>query len=76
VTARVARRSAAQAQGLSNSIAGYIPLFCGNASPRNPALPAEQARELSKDLPHDWKEQRRFLGFADGRSIISGQNAR
>ena len=19
---------------------------------------------LSKDLPHDWKEQRRFLGFA------------
>ena len=30
---------------------------------------------LSKDLPHDWIEQRHFLGFADGRSIISGQNA-
>ena len=30
---------------------------------------------LSKDLPHDWIEQRRFLGFADGRSIISGRNA-
>jgi site-specific DNA recombinase len=30
---------------------------------------------LSKDLPHDWSEQRHFLGFADGRSIISGQNA-
>jgi site-specific DNA recombinase len=31
---------------------------------------------LSKDLPHDWSEQRQFLGFADGRSIISGHNAR
>jgi hypothetical protein len=24
---------------------------------------------LSKDLPHDWKEQRRFLGFAAKTSI-------
>jgi hypothetical protein len=31
---------------------------------------------LSKDLPHEWSEQRHFLGFTDGRSIISGQNAR
>src|ERR1700704_2507834 len=23
--------------------------------------------------PHDWIEQRHFLGFADGRSIISGR---
>ncbi|MGI8570413.1 MAG: hypothetical protein ACR2KT_15855 [Methylocella sp.] len=30
---------------------------------------------LSKDLPHDWSEQRHFLGFADGRPIISGRNA-
>jgi hypothetical protein len=30
---------------------------------------------VSKDLPHDWSEQRHFLGFADGRPIISGRNA-
>jgi len=30
---------------------------------------------LSKDLPHDWSEQRHFLGFGDGRSKISGRNA-
>jgi hypothetical protein len=40
VTARAARRTVVQAQGVSNFsasnfIAGYIPLFDGNASPRN-----------------------------------------
>jgi site-specific DNA recombinase len=30
---------------------------------------------LSKDLPHEWREQRQFLGFADGSSKNSGQNA-
>jgi hypothetical protein len=24
----------------------------------------QPAKPLSKDLPHDWKEQRRFLGLA------------
>ena len=31
---------------------------------------------LSKDLPYAGIEQRHFLGFADGQSIFSGQNAR
>jgi hypothetical protein len=30
---------------------------------------------LSKDLPHEWSEQRHFLGFAEGRSMSSGRNA-
>ena len=30
---------------------------------------------VSKDLPHDWSKQRHFLGFADGKSIISARNA-
>ena len=30
---------------------------------------------LSKDLPHEWSEQRHFLGFAEGRSTSSGRNA-
>jgi len=30
---------------------------------------------VSKDLPHDWTEQRHFLAFADGRPIISARNA-
>ena len=28
------------------------------------ALTPSQLLRLSKNLPHDWKEQRRFLGFA------------
>ena len=28
------------------------------------ALTPSRLLRLSKDLPHDWKEQRRFLGFA------------
>jgi aspartokinase-like uncharacterized kinase len=28
------------------------------------ALTPSRLLRLSKNLPHDWKEQRRFLGFA------------
>jgi hypothetical protein len=28
---------------------------------------------LNKDLPHEWSEQRHFLGFAEGRSMSSGR---
>ena len=52
---------------------------CGSRDPLKGRQPIEQTPtrllRLSKDLPHDWIEQRHFLGFADGRSIISGQNA-
>jgi hypothetical protein len=30
---------------------------------------------LSKDLPHEWSEQRHFLGFGEGRSMSSDRNA-
>ena len=52
---------------------------CGSRDPLKGRQPIEQTPtrllRLSKDLPHDWIELRHFLGFADGRSIISGQNA-
>ena len=31
-------------------------------------LTPTRLRRLSKDLPHDWREQRRFLGFSDRES--------
>jgi hypothetical protein len=36
-------------------------LFAGSQSN---ALTPSRVLRLSKNLPHDWKEQRRFLGFA------------
>jgi site-specific DNA recombinase len=34
------------------------------AGSQSNALTPRRLLRLSKDLPHDWKEQRRFLGFA------------
>jgi hypothetical protein len=34
------------------------------ADSQSNALTPSRLLRLSKDLPHDWKEQRRFLGFA------------
>ena len=45
------------------------------AGSQSNALTPTRILRLSKDLPHDWIEQRHFLGFADGRSINSGRNA-
>ncbi len=34
-----------------------------------PKPPSTRLLRLSKNLPHDWKEQRRFLGFAAETSL-------
>jgi hypothetical protein len=34
------------------------------AGSQSNALTPSRLLRLSKNLPHDWKEQRRFLGFA------------
>jgi hypothetical protein len=34
------------------------------SSASTPKPPSTRLLQLSKNLPHDWKEQRRFLGFA------------
>ena len=58
---------------LSYLAPGIVRALLGGRQPI--ALTPIRLLRLSKDLPHDWIEQRHFLGFADGRSIISGQNA-
>jgi hypothetical protein len=59
VIARVARRSVSQVQGVSNSIAGYIPLFDGNASRLNPA-----SRPILSPMPRRWSPSSKTLTFS------------